>query len=90
MSQGSPPEREKEKSEDFKQKLGLIMFAAYTIFYLIFVSLCVISPKLVATEIGGLNIAIVYGFALIVIAVIQALVYNMLCARKEKSDTPVK
>jgi uncharacterized membrane protein (DUF485 family) len=87
MTHGAPTEWEKEKSEGFKRKLGLAMFAAYSIFYLIFVFLCVINPKLVATEVGGLNIAVVYGFALIVIAVIQALVYNFICARKEKADT---
>jgi uncharacterized membrane protein (DUF485 family) len=32
-----------------------------------------------------LNLAIVYGFALIVIALILALIYNWLCTRHEKS-----
>lgn len=90
MSHGPPTEWKKEESEDFKTKLGLIMFFAYTIFYLIFVFLCVLSPKLVATKVGGLNLAIVYGFALIVIAIIQALVYNLICARREKADAHKK
>jgi uncharacterized membrane protein (DUF485 family) len=87
MSHGPPAEWEKEKTENYKRKLGLIMFAAYTTFYLIFVFLCVLSPKLVATKVGGLNLAITYGFALIVVAIIQALAYNLICARKEKSVT---
>jgi uncharacterized membrane protein (DUF485 family) len=87
MSHGPPAEWEREKSESFKSKLGLIMFAAYTILYLVFVFLCVLSPKLVATKVGSLNLAITYGFALILIAIIQALVYNFICARKEKLDT---
>jgi len=35
-----------------------------------------------------LNIAIVYGFALIVIAIIQALIYNYICSKREKHDKP--
>lgn len=62
------------------------MFAAYTIIYMIFVLLCVLSPKLVATKVGGLNLAVTYGFGLIVVAIIQALIYNYLCSKKEKAD----
>jgi len=87
MSHGPPSEWKKDKSEGFKTKLGLIMFAAYTVFYLVFVFLCVLSPELVATKVGSLNLAITYGFTLIVVAIIMALVYNLLCASKEKSDT---
>ena len=37
------------------------------------------------TEIvAGLNLAVVYGFGLIVLAMILALIYNWLCTRKEK------
>ncbi len=87
MSHGPPTEWEKDKSEGFKRKLGLIMFAAYTVFYLIFVFLCVLSPQLVATKVGGINLAIAYGFALIIVAIIQALIYNFVCARRERSET---
>lgn len=87
MSHGPATEWEKEKSEGFKRKLGLIMFAAYTVFYLVFVFLCVLSPELVATKIGSLNLAVTYGFALILVAIIQALIYNFICGRREKSDT---
>jgi uncharacterized membrane protein (DUF485 family) len=89
MSHDPPTESIKEKSESFKRKLGLIMFAAYTTFYFVFVFLCVFSPSLVATKIGGLNLAITYGFALIAVAIILAIVYNIICSRKEKSDTDV-
>jgi uncharacterized membrane protein (DUF485 family) len=62
------------------------MFAAYAVAYLAFVLLCVLNPKLVATKVGSLNLAITYGFALIVVAIILALVYNFICSRREKSD----
>jgi uncharacterized membrane protein (DUF485 family) len=90
MSHGPPIEWKKEKTESFKSRVGLIMFAAYTTLYLVFVFLCVLSPKLVATKVGGMNLAITFGFSLIVIAIILALVYNIICSRKEKSDTDKK
>jgi len=75
-----------EKSEAYKSKLGLIMFAIYTPIYLIFILICVINPKLMAIDIGSLNLAIVYGFFLIIIAIIQALIYNQMCSNKEKEE----
>jgi uncharacterized membrane protein (DUF485 family) len=35
--------------------------------------------------VGGLNLAIVYGFGLIVVALVLALAYNWACTRHEKS-----
>ena len=83
MAHGPATEWEKEKSEDFKTRLGLIMFGIYVPVYLAFVLLCVLNPKLVAMDVGKLNLAIVYGFGLIVLAIIQAVLYNYLCSRKE-------
>ena len=37
-----------------------------------------------AMPIGRLNLAIVYGFGLIILALIMALVYNMLTSRAEE------
>jgi uncharacterized membrane protein (DUF485 family) len=86
MAHGPATEWKKEKSEDYKTRLGLIMFAIYVPIYLGFVFYCVFDPQGVGTGIWKLNVAIVYGFALIIIAIIQALVYNAICSRKEKSD----
>jgi len=86
MEHGPPTEWEKEKSEGFKTRLGIYMFIAYTALYLAFVFLCVLGPKLVAKSVGSLNIAITFGFALIIVAIIQALVYNYLCSRKERLE----
>jgi uncharacterized membrane protein (DUF485 family) len=33
---------------------------------------------------GGLNLAVVYGFGLIVFALILALIYSLACGRREK------
>ena len=86
MAHGPSTEWKKEKSEDFKSKLGLIMFAIYCVFYLAFILIAVLSPKLMGANVGKLNVAITYGFALIVIAIIQALLYNHICSKREKAD----
>lgn len=75
-----------EKSQSFKTKTGLIMFAIYIPIYLAFILISVISPKTMATEIGSLNLAIVYGFGIIILAIIQAIIYNYICSKKEKLD----
>jgi uncharacterized membrane protein (DUF485 family) len=93
MSHGPSTEWEKEKSQGYKTKLGLIMFAVYVPVYFIFVFMCVLSPKIMATNIGALNLAIVFGFFLIILAIVQALIYNYLCSKREKLDKvadPVK
>lgn len=86
MSHGPSSEWKTEKSEGYKTKLGLVMFGIYTPLYVIFVLICVIWPKLMGTDIGPLNLAIVFGFGLILIAVVQALIYNFMCSRREKLD----
>ena len=86
MAHGPATEWKTEKSEGFKTKLGLIMFAIYVPMYLIFVFICVFNQKLMAMDVGSLNLAIVYGFFLIVLAIIQALIYNYICSKREKMD----
>jgi hypothetical protein len=74
----------KDPAGRFKIRLGIWMFAAYSIFYASFVAINLISPLVMATIVFmGLNLATVYGFALIIVALIEALVYDWLCRRKE-------
>jgi uncharacterized membrane protein (DUF485 family) len=86
MDHGPATEWKTEKSEGYKTRLGLIMFAIYTPVYLLFVFICVLSPKSMAIDIGSLNLAIVFGFFLIILAIIQALIYNQMCSKREKLD----
>jgi uncharacterized membrane protein (DUF485 family) len=86
MVHGPATDWKVEKSRGYKAKLGLYMFAAYTVIYFVFVFLCVFDPKLMAVDIGSLNVAIVYGFGIIVLAMIQAIVYNYLCSKQEHKD----
>jgi uncharacterized membrane protein (DUF485 family) len=84
MSHGPSTKWDKDKSIPIKIKLGLWMFAGYTLLYAGFIFINVWNPKLMGTDIGSLNLAIVYGFALIIIAIIMAVIYNALSTRLEK------
>ncbi len=86
MGHGPSTEWQAEKSTAFKTKLGIIMFAIYTPIYLAFIIIAVVSPSIMATDVGSLNVAIVYGFGIIVLAIIQAIVYNNICSAKERHD----
>jgi uncharacterized membrane protein (DUF485 family) len=87
MSHGPSTEWKTEKSENFKTRLGIFMFAIYVPIYLAFVLICVLSPKTMSIDVGSLNLAIVYGFFLIFLAIVQALIYNYICSKREKMDT---
>ncbi|HZK69942.1 MAG TPA: DUF485 domain-containing protein [Clostridia bacterium] len=84
MSHGPATEWKKDNSASFKSRLGIIMFIVYAIIYASFIFINVFNPSLVAADIGTLNVAIVYGFGLIIIAIILALIYNHLCTRAEE------
>ena len=71
--------------ESSNARLGLFMFVIYTTLYSAFVLLNAFKPELMeVTPIAGINIAILYGFGLIVAALVMALIYGWLC----KEDTP--
>jgi uncharacterized membrane protein (DUF485 family) len=75
-----------DEAADYKKRLGLIMLAVYSAIYLAFIIINVVKPKIMGTiVVGGLNLAIIYGFALIVIALVLAIAYNWACTRHEKS-----
>jgi hypothetical protein len=65
-------------------RLGIWMFLFYSLFYASFVAINLLTPLAMATLVlGGLNLATVYGFALIIVALIEALVYDALCRQQE-------
>ena len=84
MGHGPATKWDKDKSIPYKIKLGLWMFLAYLIFYVGFIVINLANPKIMGTDIGSLNLAIVYGFSLIILALILALIYNHLANRLEK------
>ena len=73
-----------DRAEPYKMRLGIWMFLFYGLFYAGFVAINLASPlSMEAIVFMGLNLATVYGFALIVVALIEALIYDYLCRRQE-------
>lgn len=67
-----------------KARLGVIMFVVYTLVYAGFVFIGLSKPELMGLEmIGGQNLAIIYGFGLIVLAIVMGFIYNYLCTKLE-------
>lgn len=73
-------------------RLGLVLFTVYLLLYGGFMTLNVMNPKMMAEPaMFGLNLAILYGFGLIIAALVLALLYMALCkpevkAASEKGD----
>ncbi len=72
---------------------GIILFAVYLLFYGGFVFVNAFDPvSMEKTPFAGLNVAILYGFALIIGAVVLSAFYGLLCGdmSKSKSEEPQK
>ena len=74
----------KDPAGPYKMRLGLWMFLFYSLFYASFVAINLLNPLAMGTIVLlGLNLATVYGFALIIVALIEALIYDGMCRKKE-------
>ena len=73
-----------ERSSAYKLRLGVRMFLIYCVVYFGFVVINSVKPTLMGTDIGGLNLAIVYGMGLIALALIMAMIYTNLCSKEEQ------
>lgn len=70
----------------YKARLGVILCWVYAIIYAGFVAIAVYDVTQMETQIVmGLNLAICYGFGLIVFALVLALIYNHMCSTREKT-----
>ena len=84
MDHGKAVELGKDNASDIKAKAGLVMFAIYSVVYAGFVIINTVSPKTMGIQvIFGLNLAVVYGFGLILLAIAMGLAYNHYCTKKE-------
>ncbi len=67
-----------------KEKLGLRLFLVYLLIYSGFVAIGLIAPDFMGEHIiGKQNIAIVYGFGLIILAIVMGFIYNYACTKME-------
>ena len=86
MQHGPAAELDQDNASDAKARLGLILFIVYSIVYAGFVVINTVSPKTMGeTVFLGLNLAVVYGFGLIILAIVMGLIYNAMCTRLEKT-----
>lgn len=68
-------------------RIGMTLFVVYAAFYAGFVFLNAFAPtQMERTPIAGLNIAIIYGFALIIMAFVLAIAYGLLCRDKSGAN----
>ncbi|MCA8991123.1 MAG: DUF485 domain-containing protein [Planctomycetaceae bacterium] len=66
-------------------RLGLLLFGVYTVIYAAFVLLNAFAPTIMeSTPVGGMNLAVLFGFALIIIAFVLSLVYGYLAVDAEE------
>lgn len=81
---GPAAKLDKDHAAEKKAKLGLILFLFYIIIYSGFVVIGLVDPELMGVHlIGKQNIAIVYGFGLIILAIIMGFIYNAICTNME-------
>ncbi len=74
----------KDNASAKKTKLGVILFIFYTIVYSGFVIIGVVNPQLMGLHVlSNQNLAIVYGFGLILLAIVMGFIYNAICTRME-------
>lgn len=64
----------------FNQRIGWSLFAIYLVLYSVFIVLCGFLPQVMEWRpLGGLNLAILYGFGLIIAAFVLATIYGFAC-----------
>lgn len=84
MSHGPSTVWKEDRSIKYKSRLGVVMFLIYALIYGGFIGINVAFPQWMRIDVGSLNVAIVYGFGLIILAIVQAFIYNHLCTLAER------
>ena len=85
MDHGQAAELGVDHAAKRKTRLGIWLFILYTIVYGVFVAIGVANYEAMSNlVIGDLNLAVTYGFGLIVFAIILGLIYNWRCTKIEK------
>ena len=68
-------------------RFGMALFATYLVLYGGFVLLNAFSPETMEiTSLAGVNLAIWYGFGLIVAALVLALIYGFVSSNNDEGD----
>lgn len=90
MDHGPAADPGQDNATDVKARIGFVLFIVYGLVYAGFVVINTISPKTMGETIFlDLNLAVIYGFGLIILAIVMGLIYNAICSRYEKQlNTP--
>ncbi|OFY20160.1 MAG: hypothetical protein A2W98_12505 [Bacteroidetes bacterium GWF2_33_38] len=84
MSHGPAAKLGVDNASGKKAKLGVWLFILYTTVYAIFVAIGVLNYETMGKIVlGQQNLAVVFGFGLIVLAIIMGLIYNWICTGYE-------
>lgn len=83
MGHGPAVKLGKDNASAYKTRLGVKMFIAYTLVYAIFVATNTTSPKSMQEIYLGQTAAVLWGFGLIGLALVMAIIYNSLCTKAE-------
>jgi uncharacterized membrane protein (DUF485 family) len=90
MGHGPATQWEKDASTATKTKYGIILFLIYCVVYAGFVVINTVTPKTMGVIIfSGLNLAVVYGFGLIIFAIVLGLIYNQICSNAEAAQKEI-
>jgi uncharacterized membrane protein (DUF485 family) len=80
FKESAPKEQEDAAVVAHNSRMGVMLFVVYVLFYGGFMALSAFAPDAMSKPfLGGANIAVVYGFALIAAALLLALLYMRLC-----------
>lgn len=83
------PQTDKDAASAYKSRIGLILFAIYGLVYAGFVVINTFDPATMGQiVVANLTLAIVYGFGLIILAIVMGLIYNLMCSRAEDRMNP--
>jgi uncharacterized membrane protein (DUF485 family) len=78
------PDTGTDAASPLKTRVGLILFVIYALIYAGFVAINTFFPTVMGLIVfAGLNLAVVYGFGLIFLAIGMGLIYNVICTRAE-------
>lgn len=81
---GPAQEWKRDNASSLKEILGKWLFFIYAIIYVGFIVINVFSPKFMSVDVGSLNMAIVYGFGLIIFAMLLAFAFNHVSSHAEE------
>jgi uncharacterized membrane protein (DUF485 family) len=72
----------------YNARLGLVMFVVYLLVYAGFVGISAFKYEWMGRIVfAGLNLAIVYGMALIILAMVLAVIYMAMCRTDEEAPS---